>query len=221
MAKRKRDRIRKRRRGRRILFLSLLAGAGALYLYFPAPPERPDDICHVFSERLDWYIQAKRSANRWGAPLHVKMAIMRHESGFRKHARTRWRFFLGIVPVGRISSAYGYAQAQDSTWDLYREKTGRTGASRNDFGDAVDFIGWYMDVSKRMLNLEPGNAYAHYLAYHEGQAGYKRGSHRKKAWLLKYAKRVAATSKRFEQQLSQCRTKLDRASWWRFWLHWV
>lgn len=196
----------------------LLVFAGWLYLYFPAPPERPGNICHVFSERPSWYILAGRAAERWNTPVHVKMAIMRHESGFRRHARTRWRWFLGIIPLGRVSSAYGYAQAQDGTWALYREKTGRTGASRHDFGDAADFIGWYMSVSRRMLGLDPENAYAHYLAYHEGQLGYKRGSHREKAWLLKYARRVAATAKRYAGQLSQCRKKLDRATWWRFWV---
>ena len=196
----------------------MLVFAGALYLYFPAPPERPGDICHVFSERPAWYILARRSEKRWEAPMQVTMAIMRHESGFRKHARTRWRLFLGFIPVGRVSSAYGYAQAQDSTWNLYRTKTGREDASRNDFGDAVDFIGWYMDVSRRMLNLKPKNAYAHYLAYHEGQLGYKRGAHLNQAWLLHYAKKVEATASRYAGQLAQCRTKLNQATWWMFWV---
>ncbi len=218
MAKRKRDRIKKRRRFRRILWMSMPLLAGAVYLQFPAPPERPGDICHVFSDRLAWYVKAKRAERRWGAPIHVKMAIMRHESGFRKHARTGWRFVLGFIPVGRLSSAYGYAQAQDATWDLYRERTGREKANRNDFGDAVDFIGWYMDVSRRTLSLSPENTYAHYLAYHEGQLGYKRGAHLKKAWLLAYAKKVEATAKRYARQLKQCRKKLDRVSWWLFWV---
>lgn len=218
MARRKRDRIRKRRGLRRMLWLSVPLAAGALYLYFPAPPERPDDICHVFSERPAWFIKARRAERRWKAPAHVMMAIMRHESAFRRHARTPRRYVLWIFPVGRISSAYGYAQAADGTWALYREKTGRERASRHDFGDAVNFIGWYMNVSQRMLGLKPENVYAHYLAYHEGQAGYKRGTHRKKAWLLKYAKKVAGTSSRFERQLKTCRKKLERATWWRFWV---
>lgn len=195
----------------------LLLAAG-LYLYLPATPQRPDDLCHVFSHRLGWYIKAKRSEERWGAPIHVRMAIMRHESGFQQYARTGWRFVLGFIPVGRKSSAYGYAQAQDATWDLYRKETGRAEARRNDFGDAVDFIGWYMDLSKRKLSLKPENAYAHYLAYHEGQLGYGRGSHLKKAWLLGYAKKVAATAARYSAQLKQCRMTLDRASRWMFWV---
>jgi hypothetical protein len=218
MARRKRDRIKKRRRFRRIVWVPVLLSAGALYLYFPAPPERPNDICHVFSERPAWYVKAKRAARRWEAPIHVKMAIMRHESGFRAHARSRWRYFLGVIPVGRVSSAYGYTQALDSTWDLYRENTGRSRASRNDFGDSVEFIGWYMDVSKRMLGLKPENTYAHYLAYHEGQLGYRRGSYQKKAWLLAYAKKVESTAAQYAGQLAQCREKLDRASWWLFWV---
>ena len=42
------------------------------------------------------------------------------------------------------SSAYGYAQALEGTWDDYRKDTGRRGADRDDFADSSDFIGWYM-----------------------------------------------------------------------------
>ena len=46
-----------------------------------------------------------------GAPVHVQMAILHQESKFIPNAKTPRKYFLGIVPWGRQSSAYGYAQA--------------------------------------------------------------------------------------------------------------
>ena len=31
------------------------------------------------------------------------------------------RYFLGIIPLGRESSAFGYAQALDGTWTDYKK----------------------------------------------------------------------------------------------------
>ena len=81
------------------------------------------------------------------------------------------------------SSAYGYAQALEGTWDDYRADTGRRGADRDDFADSSDFIGWYMAGASRVNGLPPHDTYNHYLAYHEGKAGYARGSYRAKSWL--------------------------------------
>ena len=33
------------------------------------------------------------------------------------------RYFLGIIPLGRESSAFGYAQALDGTWTDYKKAT--------------------------------------------------------------------------------------------------
>ena len=81
------------------------------------------------------------------------------------------------------SSAYGYAQALEGTWDDYRADTGRRGADRDDFADSSDFIGWYMSGATRVNGMPLHDAYNQYLAYHEGKAGYARGSYRAKAWL--------------------------------------
>ena len=49
---------------------------------------------------------------------------------------------------------------------------------RNDFNDAVDFIGWYNNKSVKELGISRDDARALYLAYHEGIAGFKKGNHR-------------------------------------------
>ena len=57
---------------------------------------------------------------------------------------------------GRVSSAYGYAQAKDETWADYKREAGGWGASRDDFADALDFMGWYIQKSQRVNGVSSG-----------------------------------------------------------------
>ena len=99
------------------------------------------------------------------------------------------------------SSAYGYAQAIDGTWEGYLRDTGRRRAARDDFANSSDFIGWYMHTNSRVNGVPLGDAYNQYLAYHEGKAGYARGSYRGKAWLPPVARDVEAWAVRYHHQL--------------------
>ncbi len=175
-----------------------------------SPPSKPGDICSIFLEKEDWYASAKASAERWKAPIAVQMAIINHESAFVDDARPPRVRFLGI-PLWRPTSAYGYSQATDSTWERYQKKTGNSGSDRDDFGDAIDFVGWYMQQSQLELGLSKSDAYKQYLAYHEGQGGYQRGSWRDNPSLQNTARKVAATASRYQQQLSSCQTELNRS----------
>jgi hypothetical protein len=102
------------------------------------------------------------------------------------------------------SSALGYAQAIDGTWEWYLKDTGQRRADRTDFADASDFIGWYMNLNSRMNGVSTRDAYNQYLAYHEGKAGYARGSYRNKAWLPPVAADVSEWAARYEAQLQSC-----------------
>ena len=57
--------------------------------------------------------------------------------------RSRPRKKIWFIPLGRPSSAKGYAQAQDPVWGEYQKERGRLFRSRGDMEDALDFIGWY------------------------------------------------------------------------------
>lgn len=179
------------------------------------PPRQTDDLCQIFEQRRGWYKAAKRSESRWGVPIQVQMAIIHQESGFRARAKPPRRRLLGFIPTTRLSSAYGYAQAKDDTWDWYRDKTGNHGADRDNFADAVDFVGWYGQMSQRLAGVSKWDAEAQYLAYHEGHGGYRNGSYRKKSWLVTVAKKVDGRASRYGSQLAGCRDRLDRG-WW-FW----
>lgn len=178
------------------------------------PPSSSDqaDICNIFDGRKNWYRAAARVEERWGTPIELQMAIIKTESNFNKDARPprgRRRFF-GLAKGRRPSSALGYAQALDGTWDEYRNATGRSGASRKDFRDATDFIGWYTSRAARQAGIGIGDARAQYLAYHEGAGGYSRGTWRGNTALINIANRTANDAALFRQQLNRCERKLRR-----------
>ena len=87
--------------------------------------------------------------------------------------------------MGRQSSAYGYSQALDGTWDDYQKEHGGWGARRDSIDDATDFMGWYFKKSEEDLGISLVDTKNQYLAYHEGRTGYRRGSHNGKGWLLR------------------------------------
>lgn len=171
------------------------------------PPQRIDDACAIFREKKDWYEEASEARKRWGIPIPIQLAFIRQESSFDGDARPPRRRILGFIPGSRPSDAEGYAQALGSTWSEYR-KAVRGGADRNDFADAVDFIGWYNARSAKMCGISRDDAYSLYLAYHEGPTGYRRGTHRHKAWLIGTARRVATRAARYDSQLAQCEAEL-------------
>jgi len=178
------------------------------------PPVNPRNICAVFREKNGWYADARRAFKKWGVPIHVQMAIIYQESRFQPTARPPRRRWLGFIPTTRPTSAYGYAQVKDETWDWYLQKTGNQGADRDDFADAVDFVGWYGRLSQTRLGISKWDAYRQYLAYHEGQGGYRKKSYRKKAWLLKTAHKVDANARRYRRQLAGCREELEHQHPW-------
>ena len=179
------------------------------------PPKNINDICEIFREKGGWYDDAKDSFERWGVPIHVQLAIIYQESHFKYDARTEMQYFLWFIPIGRKSSAYGYAQVKDATWEWYMKSTDNWGADRDDFDDSVDFIGWYGKRSYDTLKISKWDAYNQYLAYHEGQGGYRKKSYKMKPWLIKVAKKVDRLAKTYHTQLSRCEDELN-SGWW-FW----
>ncbi len=167
-------------------------------------PRNLDNACSILEQRPKYHAAMKRAERAWGVPVHVQMATIYQESKFIGNAKTPHRFALGIIPMGRQSSAYGYSQALDGTWDDYVKSTRRFGARRNKITDATDFIGWYMDQSEKKLGISKWDATSQYLAYHEGHAGFSRGSHNEKAWLLRVAAEVGARAELYQRQLIAC-----------------
>lgn len=197
------------------ILLSIVAlGSGLFSACSSTPPRNTANGCALFDEKDDWYEYARDSYEKWGIPIHVQLAIIYQESRFDDDARPPRRRLLGFIPWLRPSSAYGYGQVKDSTWDWYRRSTGNRWADRDDFDDVTDFIGWYGDQSHRRLGISREDAYNQYLAYHEGHGGWQRGTYRRKPWLLKVARRVEARAARYRAQLKGCEAELRRGHWW-------
>src|SRR5262245_35869537 len=133
----------KRQLAAALSFAALLTGGCATR---PPSNDQIADACDMLSDNRGWYNALRKTSKEWGAPIGLQLAIIKQESTFVHNARpergpNQWIFFPGKRP----SSAYGYAQALDSTWDQYRKDTGKRGADRHDFSDASDFIGWYVN----------------------------------------------------------------------------
>ncbi|MCC5826602.1 hypothetical protein [Alkalimonas sp.] len=178
------------------------------------PPQNSSNICDIFKEHRSWYKAAANTRDKWGVPIHVPMSMMFQESSFRHNARPPMRYFLGFIPYGRASSAYGYSQAKTETWADYQRETNRRFASRSNFADAIDFMGWYMDKSHRINGVSKWDAYNQYLNYHEGWGGYQRGTYRNKTWLISVARRVDDRAQMYATQLASCEKELQRG-WFR------
>ena len=183
-----------------LLYILTLIGPGCS----GARPRHPNDLCDIFREKEKWYKHAYASYERWHVPIPVMMAIMRHESGFHPEARPPRTTCLFIFPGPRLSTAYGYPQALDQTWEMYKQATDRRGAERDDFADAIDFIGWYCDQSHMLCGISKSDPYNLYLAYHEGQGGFRRKTYQKKAWLKRVATNVRGRTKAYANQLASC-----------------
>ena len=182
-----------------------------------SPPEQVDNVCDIFREKSGWYKDEKESRARWGVPISVSMAFMHQESRFVATAKPPRKKLWGVIPGPRPSDAYGYSQAKDSTWEWYQRSTGNYGADRDDFGDAIDFVGWYNNVSHKELGIDKQDAFRLYLAYHEGHGGYRKQSYRSKDWLVDVARKVDRQAKRYNSQLQECSEELEPRGWFDWW----
>ena len=164
--------------------LTLLAGCST------TPPRDQGNICSIYRQYPDWYEDTLKMEQAWGLPPHVAMAIIKQESSFVEDALPPRDYFLWVIPWGRVSSAYGYAQA-------------------------VMFVGWYAAGTQRQLGISKWDTYSQYLAYHEGRGGFSRQSYLQKPWLMQVARKVEQQAKNYGWQLKQCRSELENnRGWW-------
>ncbi|MDZ5515363.1 transglycosylase SLT domain-containing protein [Vibrio fluvialis] len=178
-----------------------------------SPPSKQNNLCEIFREKPQWYEDAVEMQDEWGTPIQIAMAIIKQESSFRHDAKPPKDYLLGFIPWGRVSSAYGYAQAQDPAWDDFQRATDY-GGSRTNFDDSLMFIGWYTSETQKTLGVSKWDTFHQYLAYHEGRGGFKRKSYQSKPTLIKVARKVEQQAKDYGWQLKQCRQELeDNRSW--------
>jgi len=171
-------------------------------------PSNTSSGCSIFKERYLWYKHAKKSEQKWGTPIYIQLAIIKWESGFNWLAKPPRKKIFKVIPYKRPSSSFGYSQAVKGTWEQYKKETGNKIASRARFKDSVDFIGWYTNKSKSILNISQKDAFKQYVAYHEGWGNYK--YYKKNEKVINLAKRVEKQSSIYKKQLSQCSNSLNK-----------
>ena len=149
------------------------------------------DICAILGAHEQWVGDTLRASRRWQVQPALLLAIIYHESRFNSEARNP------------KSSSYSYSQAIDNTWKRYLSSTRASSLARRDnFRDAIDFVGWYVATIRNSLGLRTPEAI--YLAYHEGEQGFRRKTYLRKFWLWGVADEVAATTLLFQKQWHSC-----------------
>lgn len=172
------------------------------------PPGNIDNACSIFKEKRGWYRAARKAEKRWKVSISIGMAFVRQESAFVRNAKPPRKKFLLIFPsFKRRSSSVGYSQAIKGAWAQYRKQTGRKRASRRNFRDSLDFIGWFNHRSHKKLKIPKNDPYNLYLAYHEGIGGYKSMKWTKNKPLKAIARKVEKYATTYAKQLAKCKKR--------------
>ncbi len=171
-------------------------------------PLNTNNSCDIFSEKYLWYKHAKKTEKKWGAPIHIQLAIIKKESDFDWLAKPERTKIFKVIPYKRKSSSFGYSQAIKGTWNQYKKENNKPLATRLRFKDSVDFIGWYMSKTNKILKISKTDAYRQYIAYHEGWGNYSNYKNNKKVIIL--AKQVKDQATQYRKQLNKCKKKLSR-----------
>ena len=163
-------------------------------------PKNTSNSCSIFSERYLWYKHTKKTEKKWGTPISLQLSIIKMESDFDWLAKPPRQKLFKVIPFKRPSSSLGYSQAVKGTWEQYKNETGNKLATRARFKDSVDFIGWYVNKSHKMLKIPKNDAYRQYLAYYKGWGDYKNYSKDRKAII--YAKSTKDIANEYRKQLT-------------------
>ena len=171
-------------------------------------PKNTSNSCSIFSEKYFWYKHVKKTEKKWGTPVHLQLAFIKMESDFDWLAKPQRSKLFKVIPYKRPSSSFGYSQAVVGTWEQYKRETDNPLATRARFKDSVDFIGWYINKTSKILKISKKDAYRQYLAYYKGWGDYKNYSKYKKAVI--YAKSVRDMANKYRKQLTLCKKNLDK-----------
>ena len=173
-------------------------------------PKYPSNACKIFGEKYLWYKHSKKSSEVYGAPIHVILAFVNKESGFNRWAKPKRNKLFKIIPYKRPSSSFGYSQAVNKTWELYKKETDNALALRTRFRDSVLFIGWYMKKTNEINKIPLNDSYRQYLNYYLGWGGYAKKVYKTDKKSIIFAKSVEKQSKIYRNQLRECQKGLNK-----------
>ena len=173
-------------------------------------PKYPQNACKIFGENYLWYKHSKKSSETYGAPIHIILAFVKKESGFNRWAKPKRTKLFKVIPYKRPSSSFGYSQAVNKTWELYKTETNNPLALRTRFKDSVMFIGWYINKTNKVNKISHNDSYNQYLNYYLGWGNYSKKTYKIDKKAILFAKNVQRQSKIYQGQLKECQKILDR-----------
>ena len=173
-------------------------------------PKYPSNACKIFGEKYLWYKHVKKSSQTYGALPHIILAFVNKESGFNRWAKPKRTKLFKIFPYKRPSSSFGYSQAVNKTWELYKTETNNPLALRTRFKDSVMFIGWYIKKTYKINKIPFDDAYRQYLNYYLGCGNYAKKTYKTDKKAIIFAKSVEKQAKIYKNQLRECQKSLDR-----------
>ena len=173
-------------------------------------PKYPQNACKIFGQNYLWYKSAKKSSETYGAPIHIILAFVNKESGFNRWAKPPRKKLFKVIPYKRPSSSFGYSQAVNKTWELYKTETDNPLALRTRFKDSVMFIGWYMRKTNKINKIPLNDPYRQYLNYYLGWGSYAKKTYKTDKKAIIFAKKVQEQSKIYKNQLSECQKNLNK-----------
>ena len=173
-------------------------------------PKYPQNACKIFGQKYLWYKSAKQSSDKYGAPIHIILAFVNKESGFNRWAKPKRKKLFKIVPYKRPSSSFGYSQAVNKTWELYKIETNNPLALRTRFKDSVMFIGWYISKTNKINKIPLNDSYRQYLNYYLGWGNYAKEVYKTDKNAIIFAKKVEKKSQIYKSQLKTCQKSLNR-----------
>jgi len=173
-------------------------------------PKYPANACKIFGENYLWYKHIKKSSEKYEVPIYIILAIVNKESGFNRWAKPKRKKLFKIIPYKRPSTSFGYSQAVNKTWELYKKETNNPLALRTRFKDSVMFIAWYISKTNKINKIPLNDSYRQYLNYYLGWGSYAKKDYKKDKNAIIFAKNVEKQAKAYRNQLRECQKSLDR-----------
>ncbi len=173
-------------------------------------PKYPSNACKIFGEKYLWYKNIKKSSKTYDVPAYIILAFVNKESGFNRWAKPQRTKLFKVIPYKRPSTSFGFSQAVNKTWELYKTETNNPLALRSRFKDSVMFIGWYINKTNKINKIPLNDSYRQYLNYYLGWGNYAKKTYKTDKKAIIFAKSVEKKSNTYKSQLRGCQERLDR-----------
>ena len=173
-------------------------------------PKYPQNACKIFSEKYFYLKYTRAASKKWNVPISSILAVIKKESSFKRFAKPKRTKIFKIIPYRRPSSSFGFSQAVNKTWELYKKENNKPVALRISFKTSSDFIGWYFWKTNKINKISFNDTRNMYLNYYLGWKAYKDKAYLNDKKAIIFAKSVEKQAKIYKNQLRECKSILNK-----------